>query len=337
MKFSKSDFPLMRWSLVAICASLLLSGVMLYSSNKYADLPNNISLRAAQRKLNDARNAFDHGTPGPGEPVGLFPGIWRTGKSTKSSATTTGWTGWMGLEKLRQQNLVIDFRYNIAPQKIYAPQPAIDSGNFDIHYSEMKLQFDLLHEGQLLNFFDALRSQTNGQYQLEGCTLQRADVNEECCHCCRYAYQGRMQRRLDHTEKPECPAMRSLLKIGLCGFALTVRLPPTRNSWAGYFSPRNNAHSWTTTMRASRARPTMPATQLMLNGIVQMHGGKRTVWINGVPQTVGRSDEKSPESVPVPLPGQNKSVKLKVGQRVLLNPAANPMRPVHQDQNAPQQ
>ena len=62
---------------------------------------------------------------------------------------------------------------------------------------------------------------------------------------------------------------------------------------------------------------------LTLNGIVQMHGGKRTAWINGVPQTVGLSDERSPESVPVPLPGQNKSVKLKVGQRVLLSPSAN--------------
>jgi hypothetical protein len=53
------------------------------------------------------------------------------------------------------------------------PQPAIDSGNFDIHYSEMKLQFELLHEGQLLKFFEALRNQIKGKYQLEGCTMQR--------------------------------------------------------------------------------------------------------------------------------------------------------------------
>src|SRR3990167_6490689 len=78
-----------------------------------------------------------------------------------------------GLEKIRLKNLVTDFRYNIAPQKIYASQPPIDSGNFDIRYSEMKLQFDLLHEAQLLNFFAALRTNIKGWYQLEGCTLQR--------------------------------------------------------------------------------------------------------------------------------------------------------------------
>ena len=82
------------------------------------------------------------------------------------------------MEKLRRQNLVTDFRYSIAPQKIYSPQPPVDSGNFDIHYSEMKLQFDLLHEGQLLNFFAALRNQIKGHYQLESCALQRvADGN----------------------------------------------------------------------------------------------------------------------------------------------------------------
>jgi hypothetical protein len=71
-------------------------------------------------------------------------------------------------------------------------------------------------------------------------------------------------------------------------------------------------------------QPNDNVNAVMLNGIVQMQGGKRTAWINGVPQSVGHSDDKTPDSMPVPLPGQNKSIKLKVGQRVLLNPSANP-------------
>lgn len=77
---------------------------------------------------------------------------------------------------------------------------------------------------------------------------------------------------------------------------------------------------------AREARTDDNARAIELNGIVQMHGGKRTAWINGVPQAVGPSDERTPESVPVQLPGQKNSVKLKVGQRVLLNPSANPDR-----------
>lgn len=60
---------------------------------------------------------------------------------------------------------------------------------------------------------------------------------------------------------------------------------------------------------------------LTVNGIVQKHGGKRTVWINGVPQPAGKSDERAPESVPVAIPGQSQPAKIKVGQRVIIGPA----------------
>jgi hypothetical protein len=61
-----------------------------------------------------------------------------------------------------------------------------------------------------------------------------------------------------------------------------------------------------------------------VNGIVQRSGGKRTVWINGVPQTAGKSDERHPASVPVAVPGRKNPVKMKVGQRLLLETPAAP-------------
>lgn len=75
---------------------------------------------------------------------------------------------------------------------------------------------------------------------------------------------------------------------------------------------------------ARNVQPGGNSNSVSLNGIVQMRGGKRTVWINGVPQTAGPSDDRSPTSLPIPLPGRNKSVRLKVGQRVLLDTSANP-------------
>jgi len=62
---------------------------------------------------------------------------------------------------------------------------------------------------------------------------------------------------------------------------------------------------------------------LTVNGIVQKHGGKRTAWINGVPQDAGKSDEHAPDSLPVAVPGISKPVKVKVGQKVLINPASD--------------
>ena len=41
--------------------------------------------------------------------------------------------------------------------------------------SDMSLTFDLLHEGQLIRFFDALRSSINGWFMLDGCSVTRTD------------------------------------------------------------------------------------------------------------------------------------------------------------------
>lgn len=177
MSFSSSDFQLMRWSIAAICSAILLSSAILYGSSKYA-ISVNKDQRIAQSKMNNARNqlAMAHE-----DQENLSDYSNQYDRLEKDNIIGDDHRlDWMeSLENLRKQNLVINFRYNIAPQKIYAPQPAIDSGNFDIHYSETKLHLDLLHEGQLLNFFKALRSQGDGWYQLEGCTLKRIDVNEE--------------------------------------------------------------------------------------------------------------------------------------------------------------
>ena len=62
---------------------------------------------------------------------------------------------------------------------------------------------------------------------------------------------------------------------------------------------------------------------LTVNGIVQKHGGKRTAWINGVSQQAGNSDERAPDSLPVNVPGLSKPVKVKVGQKVLINPSSD--------------
>lgn len=114
--------------------------------------------------------------------------------------------------------------------------------------------------------------------------------------------------------------MKTILKICWVGLMLPVAANAEELGRL-FFTPEQRAQ-----LDYSHARESLSDNNdgaLTLNGIVQKHGGKRTAWINGVPQTVGLSDERSPESVPVPLPGQNKSVKLKVGQRVLLSPSAN--------------
>jgi len=177
MKLSKSDFPLMRRSILAVCASTLVSAVILYGSGEYAESAQN-NRRNAQTLLNDARNRLTTALQDQ-ENMAIYAGEYGALIEQKIIGDDQRLDWMEGLEKIRLKNPVTDFRYHIAPQKIYASQLPIDSGNFDIRYSEMKLQFDLLHEAQLLNFFDALRADIKGWYQLEGCTMQRIGTDNE--------------------------------------------------------------------------------------------------------------------------------------------------------------
>lgn len=116
--------------------------------------------------------------------------------------------------------------------------------------------------------------------------------------------------------------MSSTLKIGLCAFAL-IAAPLTHAEELGrlFFTPAQRAQLEYSQQQGGDTPDN--TRSLTVNGVVQKHGGKRTVWINGVPQQADKSDERAPESVPVAVPGQSQPVKVKVGQRVLINPAAS--------------
>ncbi len=58
---------------------------------------------------------------------------------------------------------------------------------------------------------------------------------------------------------------------------------------------------------------------IIVNGVVQRKGGKRTIWINGTAQTTEPDNDKTPTTVPVDVPGKSRTVRLKVGQKLMLD------------------
>ncbi|OGS90637.1 MAG: hypothetical protein A2Z95_04180 [Gallionellales bacterium GWA2_60_18] len=171
MRFFSSDFPLIQWSIVSFGVAATISLVVVFGSSEYAGKSVEY-LRNAQSQLSNARNRLAAAQEDRGN-MATFAEKYGTLQANKIIGDEQRLDWIEGMEAIRRQNLVTDFRYTIAPQGKYAAAQPIDSGNFDIHYSEMKLQFELLHEGQLLDFFSALRSRIKGWYQLDGCTMHR--------------------------------------------------------------------------------------------------------------------------------------------------------------------
>lgn len=177
MKLSVADFRSLRWHTLALCAATLVCAATIYSSNEYLSKTLR-EQRTAQNQLNDVRNHLQSAREDQRNVVSYAEEY--SSLRTFRIISDDQRLDWMeGLEKLRKQRLVNDFHYSIAPQRAYVPKPPINNGNFEIRYSETRLQLQLLHEGQLLDFFAALRNQIKGWYQLEGCSLQRASSDEE--------------------------------------------------------------------------------------------------------------------------------------------------------------
>lgn len=173
MNFAKADFPHLKWGVLAFLLSLLVGGSAIWLGAEYVD--HTLKQRqSAQKQLNDARNALSSAQSDL-ENMSIYAQEYDalTEKKVIGEEPRLDWME--GLETLRQQHYVVDFKYSISPQQPYTPNPALDTGDFDIKLSSVNLQMDLLHEGQLIDFFKALRTDSKGWFIVDRCTLERRD------------------------------------------------------------------------------------------------------------------------------------------------------------------
>jgi hypothetical protein len=171
MTFSQEDLPHIKWSLITFLAALLIGGSAVFVAQKSTASALQ-EKNAAQQQLNDARNKLNAARDDQSNMVEYtkeYSVIQRRGLIGDEQRLSLI----EGLDALRKRNKVLDFKYGITPQQPYKPVPALDSGNFDLKISNMTLQFELLHEEQLINFFDSMHQDINGWFILDHCTLER--------------------------------------------------------------------------------------------------------------------------------------------------------------------
>jgi hypothetical protein len=177
MSFSKADLPELQWSISALVVSLALSGGIISLSNTY--IAHSLQGRqAAQQQLAGARAQL-LSAQSDQENMSAYALEYDALKAQKVIGDEPRLDWIEGLEKLREQGVVLDFKYTIEPQQSYAPNPPLDAGNFKLSRSSMKLDIDMLHEQQLLNLFGDMRRQIKGWFILDGCTISRSSETEE--------------------------------------------------------------------------------------------------------------------------------------------------------------
>ena len=174
MRFSKSDFPLIKWSLLLFLLVLGACSVMIMASENFIEKAQS-NQREARRQLNEARNRL--ATAGADHENMQTYTLEFESLLKRNIIGNDQRLDWIeGLDRIHKQDQALgsmDFKYSIAPQKTYIPAPALDSGSFELNRSDMTLNFELLHEEQLMTFFDTLRADVNGWFILDHCALER--------------------------------------------------------------------------------------------------------------------------------------------------------------------
>lgn len=174
MSFSRSDFSHVKWSMLILLAVLGAGGAAIFASQSFVANAQQEQrtlmqqLSAARAKLSTAQEDQENMQTYTQEYNILLR------RDIIGDDRRLDWIE--VLDKIRKQGMakgLMYFNYSIAPQQPYTPFPPVDSGNFDIHSSGMSMQFDLLHEEQLLSVLDALRNSKKGWFMLEHCELER--------------------------------------------------------------------------------------------------------------------------------------------------------------------
>lgn len=81
-----------------------------------------------------------------------------------------------GLRLANQQAQLFGVQYQIGTQQAYPYAAEIDPGQLTLHQSVMKLDFRLLHEGDLMRFLTALGKQGAGFFAVNQCRIERLNI-----------------------------------------------------------------------------------------------------------------------------------------------------------------
>lgn len=87
-----------------------------------------------------------------------------------------------------------------------------------------------------------------------------------------------------------------------------------------FYSPKQRAQLEAQLANANNTK-TVGQDSIMVNGVIQKHGGNRIIWINGEAQPAIKGNDGAPGNISVAVPGKSQPVQLKVGQRLLIDQA----------------
>ena len=170
MSLSSQDWTKLRYPILGLGAALVLVGLLVSFANQYQQK----SLKAVvlqQNLLKQARQKF--------QSSGFEKETIQQYLPRYNQLISNGFIGeerrieWIeNLHQIHDAHGLFSIDYSIGLQENFKPSYLPNLGNFKLQRSTMKLNLELLHEGDLLNLLDGLRAQST-PYIVRECEITR--------------------------------------------------------------------------------------------------------------------------------------------------------------------
>ena len=176
--FVKDDFPLLRKALIVLVASLLLSAALVFAG-KAILIKQQDNMNQAQAQRNDANSKL-HQAENDKQEIHDYQPKFLTLRERGFVGEERRLDWIEHIKQIRENRKLLPITYEISAQQVFQVDPEVTLGDLELRGSKMKLQMELLHEGDLLNFLDDLKHK--GFYTVQECKVKRAGTEPESAH-----------------------------------------------------------------------------------------------------------------------------------------------------------
>ena len=175
MKFSTRDIPHIRGLLVMAILTLILGAIAVYVSDGMLNGAQQ-SKTTADQEWSDAVRKQERTKNEQEDLQGYYHQYQNlVEQNIIGEEKRLDWIE--SIEKIRNRLNIFSVRYKLDPQEtLDMVGTDLPGSSFDLRRSNMTLGLSLLHEGQLLNFIEALSEEAKGMYLLDSCVLTRNDL-----------------------------------------------------------------------------------------------------------------------------------------------------------------
>jgi hypothetical protein len=175
MKFSTRDIPHIRGLLVMAILTLILGAIAVYVSDGMLNGAQQ-SKTTADQEWSDAVRKLERTKNEQEDLQGYYHQYQNlVEQNIIGEEKRLDWIE--SIEKIRNRLNIFSVRYKLDPQEtLDMVGTDLPGSSFDLRRSNMTLGLSLLHEGQLLNFIEALSEEAKGMYLLDSCVLTRNDL-----------------------------------------------------------------------------------------------------------------------------------------------------------------